>query len=267
MAHGISLHIGLNRVDPTHYQGWDGALNACEQDAKDMFAIAKKGGFVPQKLLTKAATTDAVTAVIGLAAKSLSAGDIFWLTYSGHGGQVPDTNGDEADGKDETWVLYDRMLVDDELYALWGQFKAGVRILVLSDSCHSGTVTKAVPAFIDGGPTLRTIPIDVENRVYRAHQQAYDGVQARVKDAAAVKVRASVLLISGCMDNQYSADGDKNGLFTGTLKQVWASGKFAGTYRKFRDQIVAKMPSDQTPNYSFIGATNAAFQAQRPFTI
>ena len=36
MAKGISIHIGLNHVDPKHYQGWDGALNACIADANDM---------------------------------------------------------------------------------------------------------------------------------------------------------------------------------------------------------------------------------------
>ena len=45
-------------------------------------------------------------------------------------------------------MLNDRQLLDDELYALWGYFQAGVRILVLSDSCHSGTVTRVFP----GGP-------------------------------------------------------------------------------------------------------------------
>ena len=42
MAQGVSIHIGLNHVDPKHYQGWDGALNACVADAKDMCALAKK---------------------------------------------------------------------------------------------------------------------------------------------------------------------------------------------------------------------------------
>ena len=42
MAKGISIHIGLNHVDPKHYQGWDGALNACIADANDMRALAKK---------------------------------------------------------------------------------------------------------------------------------------------------------------------------------------------------------------------------------
>jgi metacaspase-1 len=34
------------------------------------------------------------------------------------GGQVNDIHNDEPDGLDETWALYDRELVDDELYAL-----------------------------------------------------------------------------------------------------------------------------------------------------
>ena len=45
MAQGISVHIGLNRVDPAQYEGWDGQLAACEADAKDMEALAKAQGF------------------------------------------------------------------------------------------------------------------------------------------------------------------------------------------------------------------------------
>jgi metacaspase-1 len=69
------------------------------------------------------------------------------------------------------------------------------------------------------------------------------------------------------MDNQLSRDGARNGLFTGTMKKVWNGGKFKYSYRKFRDVIVSKMPSDQTPNYFFIGGSNATFEQQRPFTI
>ena len=69
------------------------------------------------------------------------------------------------------------------------------------------------------------------------------------------------------MDNQLSQDGARNGLFTGTLKKVWNGGKFKYGYRKFRDVIVSKMPSDQTPNYFFVGEANAHFAKMRPFTI
>ncbi|HEY6998859.1 MAG TPA: caspase family protein, partial [Candidatus Binatia bacterium] len=133
MAQGVSIHIGLNHVDPKHYQGWDGALNACVADAKDMCALAKKKGFTGNTLLlNEQATAAALTAALQDASKKLAKGDILFLTYSGHGGQVRDTNADEKDNDrmDETWVLFDREFVDDELYNLWSKFKAGVRILV-----------------------------------------------------------------------------------------------------------------------------------------
>ena len=119
-----------------------------------MEALAKALEYEPRTvILTKDATVARVTEALTTAAQSLSAGDTLLLTYSGHGGQVPDKNGDEskkgadeigeyADEYDETWVLYDRQLVDDELYALWSEFAPNVRIIVLSDSCHSGTVTR-----------------------------------------------------------------------------------------------------------------------------
>lgn len=68
MTRGISVHLGLNKVDPAHYDGWDGALNACEFDAHDMLALAESRGFEPTVILTKEATADAVVAVINKAA-------------------------------------------------------------------------------------------------------------------------------------------------------------------------------------------------------
>ena len=268
MAQGISVHIGLNRVDPDQYEGWDGQLAACEADAKDMEALAKAQGFKSRSLLlTKAATAEAVTAAILGAAKTLKSGDLFFLTYSGHGGQVQDTNSDEKDRMDETWVCYDRQLVDDELYDLWAKFKAGVRILVLSDSCHSGTVLREIPAFVSGGPRIRAMPTTVARKVQKAHAALYRKIQDEHPAAESAVVKASVLLVSGCMDNQTSQDGARNGLFTGTLRKVWNNGAFKGNYRKLRDMIVAKMPSDQTPNYYFVGAANPKYEAQGPFLI
>ena len=87
MAKGISLHIGLNSVNPNSYAGWDGKLNACEADANDMQALVNSRGFKSNKLLTAKATRAAVAAGISDAAKKLVLGDMFLLTYSGHGGQ------------------------------------------------------------------------------------------------------------------------------------------------------------------------------------
>ena len=272
-AKGLSLHLGLNRVDPAHYGGWDGALSACEFDAKDMNALAKAQGFTTRTLLTPQATTAAVIGAIQQAAATLRSGDIFFLSYSGHGGQVPDTNGDEADGQDETWVMFDRELVDDELYALWGRFAAGVRIVMLSDSCHSGTVARFMPTFLRANagmvmpPKSRLMPPDVALKTYRRNKALYDGIQKTVGASEKARVRATVLLISGCQDNQLSMDGNRNGLFTEKLRKVWRGGKFTGTHKQFRNKIAALMPASQTPNYFKVGAANAAFEAQKPFTL
>ena len=181
MPKGLALTIGLNAVDPKHYAGWDGALNACEADADDMADIAKTRKYTVKTLLTKAATRAKMSGEILTAAKLLKAGDIFMLTYSGHGGQLPDLNGDDPDGADETWCLYDGELVDDELYSLLGQFAKGVRILVFSDSCHSGTVVKAVyyrgitaaraAGAMSAQVRYRAMPPDVALRTYRMNRE------------------------------------------------------------------------------------------------
>ena len=56
LAKAMSLHVGLNAVNPKHYEGWSGELVACEFDAQDMAAIAHAAGMKPIRLLTKKAT-------------------------------------------------------------------------------------------------------------------------------------------------------------------------------------------------------------------
>lgn len=281
MATGRSIHIGLNTVDPEHYDGWNGALTACEFDANDMQTLADGRGFQSTKLLTQQATADAVKAAIEAAANELSDGDFLFLTYSGHGGQVPDKNAEEEpDRSDETWVLYDRQLVDDELFALWAKFQPGVRILVLSDSCHSGSVLRAIE---DEGPVsnvmakretadaqsprYRALPLDVMVKTYRDNKEEYDDIQDAVPTAPAAEIAATVLLISGCQDDQLSLDGVGNGLFTGTLLEVWDDGAWTGDYPSFHQAIIAKMPNDQQPNYMTVGAANPDFEGQDPLQV
>jgi hypothetical protein len=111
------------------------------------------------------------------------------------------------------------------------------------------------------------MPHEVGERVYRAHRELYDGIQRSVPAAAQKPIKATVALISGCQDNQVSLDGDRNGLFTENLRKVWNNGKFRGSYRRFADTIVARMPASQTPRWSVVGSPNPAFLRQTPFTI
>lgn len=279
MARGISLHLGLNTIDPAHYDGWDGALAACEFDAKDMKAIADARGFESSMLLSPEATADAVIAGIERAAEELAPGDVFLLTYAGHGGQVPDRNDDEEDHSDETWLAYDRQIVDDELFALWAKFRPGVRILVVSDSCHSGTVTRRIDADVPDpvstranaagqSPRFRAMPRDVMVGTYRAHAELYDGIQQACPTAEKTEVGATVLLISGCQDDQLSLDGFSNGLFTENLRAVWADGGWTGGgHAAFHETIRSRMPDSQQPNYTQVGAPSPEFESQNPFTI
>ena len=285
----LSLHLGLNGVSAAAYDGWDGPLAACEFDAKDMATLAKGQGMTPTVLLTKKATRGALLSGMRSAAKALKSGDLFFMTYSGHGGQVPDTNGDEPDRKDETWCLYDGQLIDDELYFELSKFAAGVRILVLSDSCHSGSVTREIPPPPPPGQRAKLMPDAVGRRVYAAHKAFYDKLQADVAaaagkafvdpDAALAHVGAAaqavglvgafkpaVVLISGCQDNQTSMDGDHNGAFTEAMLKVWKQGQFSGDYNSFHLKIRQSMPASQSPNLFVLGGA-AAFLAQSPFTV
>jgi hypothetical protein len=287
---GVSIHLGLNAVNPASYEGWSGELNACEFDAKDMAGLARSAGITPTTLLTKNATRAKALAASRAAARQLKAGDLLFLSYSGHGGQVPDVSGEEDDKLDETWCLYDGQMIDDELYLELSRFSPGVRILVLSDSCHSGTVTRARPTLPPPGQRSKMMPPGVAMRTYEAHKKFYDDLQKAVArdsptagiadpDAMLAHVtvsnrltgiagtaKAAVLLISGCQDNQTSMDGDHNGAFTEQLLKVWNHGKFKGNYAKFHSTIKAAMPVSQTPNLFSLGPA-ATFAAQSPFTV
>ena len=278
MAKGIAVNIGLNFVNPAAYNGWDGELAGCINDARDMNQIATQLGYTATMLTDAQATASEVTRSIGQAARQLAAGDICLVTYSGHGSQIIDATGDEPDGKDETWVLWDRQLLDDELNGLWSSFAAGVRIFLLSDSCHSGTVAR-VMSFqkkfksaefaaqygrpVNAPPRVRAADPAAVHANYLANKSNYEVSQWTHR----ASVNASVTLISGCQDNQLSSDGDANGLFTQRLKEVWNGGSFSGSYAQFHSAIVARMPSDQTPNLFRSGVSNPAFDAENPFTI
>jgi hypothetical protein len=84
-------------------------------------------------------------------------GDIVVIYYSGHGSQIPDEEGDEEDGYDETIVPCDAGpdrgkrkdvldISDDEISAMLDELaKRTKNINLFFDSCHSGTVTRALP--------------------------------------------------------------------------------------------------------------------------
>ena len=76
----------------------------------------------------------------------------------------------------------------------------------------------------------------------------------------------SVILISGCQDNQTSMDGDHNGAFTEQLLRVWNHGTFTGNHQRFHVRIRAALPPTQSPNLFVLGPASS-FLTQTPFTV
>ena len=261
MARGISFHIGLNEVSPAHYRDgngtpWIGRLYACENDANAMAKLAEAQDFeVRGPVLTAQATADEVLRELHAVAAELKAGDIFFLTYSGHGGQVENTNPDddpEDDALDETWCLYDRELLDDELFAAFSEFAAGVRIVVLSDSCHSGSVTRGEPPAGDDDALFKQLPFDVAMATEKANAAMYSTLQSEIPTKRLAAVDATVVLLSGCQDNQFSRDGRLNGAFTAALLKAWSEPDARRSLPRLLKAVRAGIPTDyeQVPNYS-----------------
>lgn len=110
--------------------------------------------------------------------------EFVWIHYSGHGSSQKDTSGDEADGMDEGLVPSDferkGILIDDIIHNILASFNPKTKILFICDACHSGSI-------LDLKYTWDTnMKCKVDNK----------------KDY----VKSNTLLISGCQDNQTSAD-------------------------------------------------------------
>jgi hypothetical protein len=96
-------------------------------------------GTVPKfTVITKrdrAATMIALTATATILAQPRRRAIVY---YYGHGDQVRDKNGDEADGMDEVWTT--QGIVDDEISAVFSKIHDTSRLYLLSDSCSSGSM-------------------------------------------------------------------------------------------------------------------------------
>jgi len=117
--------------------------------------------------VTTAPTLDAIRTAFAELTARVQPGDFVYLHFSGHGTQAPALNPDaELDGLDELFLPTDigpwsdsvgavqNGLVDDEIGQMIDGLRAkGADVWAVFDSCHSGTVTRAVPS---GDEEVRT---------------------------------------------------------------------------------------------------------------
>jgi hypothetical protein len=242
MNKAIALLVGLKKVDSNaaEYSAMGErreGISGSELDANNMERLLlNHGGFIIHKLLTQQATGKSMLDNIDLAASSLNNGDLFFFFFSGHGDQIKDENGDEADHLDEALAAYDRRIIDDELPPIWAKFRPGVRILMISDTCNSGTIFRGqVPPRADGFAL-----------------------------EAPLQIKASLIHIAATRDHSDTLGNANGSVFTNALLEAWNNGSFQGDYNQFLGQV-KKIISD--PILSQAGPNVAAFVGERPFTV
>jgi hypothetical protein len=249
-----ALCIGIN-----DYPGTGSDLAGCVNDAKDWAAALKRRGFTVQALIDKQATGASIRRAIKAILAQTKRGDLVVVQYSGHGSFVPDKDGDEPDGTDECLCPYDVKtkgpITDDELYDLYSPRQQGVKVFMISDSCHSGTVARFAP--ITTPPTIkgrnapqrkvRFLPPSV---FLSGRKAARLGAQ-RAFRSSSPPGRYAALLMSGCQDTEYSYDayfqGRPNGAFSFVALRALEALRPKATYRQWFDAIRKVLPSQQYP--------------------
>ena len=155
-----ALVIGIGAYPDVDY-GWHSINGA--NDIVLAIDLLLANGFSRQHITTlrnEQATYTAILLSLQTLISQAGAGDVVYIHFSGHGQQVTDLNGDEADGFDEAWVPYDalqeptssyngeRHLTDDELnhylYQISQKIGSKGKLIVVSDACHSGTATRDI---------------------------------------------------------------------------------------------------------------------------
>lgn len=190
--------IGCNYTG-THYE-----LNGCINDVEDVQNKLKtQYGFNnflimtdnTSKKPTKVNILNEITNILTIA----NSGDILFLLFSGHGTRIKDENNDEKCGFDDLFVPLDfNCISDDEIKTIINNnLKKDVTLFALFDCCNSGTILD-----------LRYQYFDSDN---------YDNSTENTKETETI---GNVIMISGCMDNQTSADTYVDSKYQGAL--TWA---------------------------------------------
>ena len=256
--------IGINK-----YQVPGADLQGCVNDVKNLKgALTTYYGFADKDIAT---LTDAQATKKGMerAIKKLitkaKKGDVLLLHYSGHGSNVPDDNGDEADHRDEilcpTDLDWKNPFRDDWLRKALGKLRREVNLTVIMDCCHSGTITRVMNPF-DAPRRQRYLPCPLDlmatesGRKLRGTLRGQLGKAPRGRKRKKDIVHADIqeLLITGCRDTQTSADAYIGGSYNGALTYYLvesikeAEGKL--TYRELHQRTAAKLKQedfDQIP--------------------
>jgi hypothetical protein len=150
-----ALLIGIEDYSQTPFKSLKGPINdiaITKQVLTQRFHFEDKDFII---LLNKQATHTGIENGFKKLIQRVKPNDFVYIYYSGHGSQTIDLNGDELSGKDQTWVSYGARsnnklhkdnydVLDDEIRAWLVKLYAKThKVVFVSDSCHSATVTKS----------------------------------------------------------------------------------------------------------------------------
>jgi len=223
-----AICVGIN-----NYPGSSNDLKGCVNDANDWANLLEHSGFQIEKILDDQATKhNILNALDGLVTNATSDDQIVF-TYSGHGTSVADTSGDEVDGYDEALYAYDGVLLDDELRTIIQKLNPDVHLVVISDSCFSGTVTRALITDAAKPRYVKTDDIPAKAKLKKRFLSEEDMIE---------------VLISGCTDSEYSYDAYLNGRWNGAMSAYALSVIRKGqTYNEFYALLRNILPSSDYP--------------------
>ena len=214
-----ALCVGIDK-----YPDPDAVLAGCVGDAQAWARVLGPLGFSVQSLFNEQATRQAMLDALKAMLAAAAPGDVLVFQYSGHGTQMPDEDGDEADRFDEAFVPHDyqegHLLLDDDLAEVLAGVPAGVQFTLFMDCCHSGTNSRFAPLFGARGmgvERVRWLPPTPE--VVRAHQtfrrrtpQAARGIQ----ELSAPRVAH----LAACQDQEYAWESGRGGDFTNAATRL-----------------------------------------------
>ncbi|MDD3355240.1 caspase family protein [Zoogloea sp.] len=254
-----AICIGIN-----DYPGTQNDLSGCVNDANDWAAALSARGFTVTRLIDAQATRNAMVSAMSSLISGAARGDTVAITYSGHGTWVPDRNGDESDGRDEGLCPWDigsgQVLLDDDIAQIFARRAAGVRVLLISDSCHSGSVTRGADLDLaPGAPRARFLPPEA----WMKPEDLPTARISRLPSLGGLSRSGGDLLLAGCTDSQFSWDTRfkerPNGAFTYYALKTLASLPASASYQDwFRAITPACLPTNQLPQNPQIFGTRTA---------
>ena len=197
-----ALSVGVNNYKNDRQN----KLNGCVADAEDVLSACTngvKGLWKPMNcrcLCDSAATRSAVRAQFQALAGEARKGDTVLYYHSSHGG-------------DDCLCLYDAEYYADQLAEDLMRFAAGVRVVVVLDTCHSASMFKGADEDSESGPWD-----------FAASVQAYMDEMQTVLTKGSKSAAASgpsVGWVTACDDDQTSLESNKRGKFTKPFVEAW----------------------------------------------